>query len=519
MKAKRIICLALAALMLLSLCACSNKHKTDEQGNKIWYVGGGNALNKTEAEPLFDGIEDKIEPEKIYKSINYTAEMLYGAYRLNNADKDIKTVRKEIPFEKVDFLENSFEITALPTAVYLGKENICSSATHFNYGDFRQLEGVELAVIEFPTSDDVGQVICSYEVNGNKITFTELHQTSKSGEAFAYEIGKAIFEYEFSITGPYLTLTKGNNSLKLISYCFSDDIIKEHDLWLDGYSIIDTPLIDELDYFCASKAINYAIKRDGSYYNVSAFKISDNGIITVYLSSNDPETKAEQTFIEQYAYIVKSSADTFRTHFSVILLDGNKEYYYTDSITEREARILSESGSDVDGLTEDEIKEIAEKKSDLFDDLYKEFEANDINVSINRVTGEISMDASVLFSGDSDVVTAEGKALLDKFIKVYSSIIYNEKYDGFISKTRIEGHTAPMSGSTYESGLPLSEKRAKNVMNYCLASTSAGDTSKLKSSLEAVGLSNSKPVYDSNGEIDTAACRRVSFRFIVNIEK
>ena len=45
------------------------------------------------------------------------------------------------------------------------------------------------------------------------------------------------------------------------------------------------------------------------------------------------------------------------------------------------------------------------------------------------------------------------------------------------------------------------------------------DTSKLASTLEAKGLSNSKPVYDSNGEVDMAACRRVSFRFIVNLDK
>ena len=83
----------------------------------------------------------------------------------------------------------------------------------------------------------------------------------------------------------------------------------------------------------------------------------------------------------------------------------------------------------------------------------------------------------------------------------------------------VEGHTAPVAGSTYESGLPLSQQRADNVKEYCLSSDTGVDTSKLTSTLEATGLSNSKPVYNSDGEVDMAACRRVSFRFIVNLDK
>lgn len=83
----------------------------------------------------------------------------------------------------------------------------------------------------------------------------------------------------------------------------------------------------------------------------------------------------------------------------------------------------------------------------------------------------------------------------------------------------IEGHTAPVSGSTYESGLPLSEQRANNVKNYCVSSETGVDTSKLAANLEATGLSNSKPVYDNSGKVDMAASRRVSFRFIINLEQ
>ena len=179
---------------------------------------------------------------------------------------------------------------------------------------------------------------------------------------------------------------------------------------------------------------------------------------------------------------------------------------------------MEADGVDADSLDDNKLQEIAEKKADLYDDLKTEFEANGITVNINRSTGEIAMNSTVLFGGDSAELTAEGKAFLNKFIKAYTSIIYDEKYGGFILKTMVEGHIAPVSGTTYEGGMPLSEKRAKNVMDYCMSSETGVDTSKLASTMETVGYSQSKPVYDADGNVDIAASRRVSFRFVVNTD-
>ena len=114
------------------------------------------------------------------------------------------------------------------------------------------------------------------------------------------------------------------------------------------------------------------------------------------------------------------------------------------------------------------------------------------------------------------MVTDDGKALLDKFLAAYTNVIFNEKYAGFVSKTMVEGHTAPVAGCTYESDLPLSEERANNVLTYCLSAETSG---KLAGHLEAIGYSNSKPVYGSDGQVDMAASRRVTFRIIVNVPK
>ena len=170
-------------------------------------------------------------------------------------------------------------------------------------------------------------------------------------------------------------------------------------------------------------------------------------------------------------------------------------------------------------LEEDKVEEIVEKKDNLLNDLIEAFKAAGIKVNVDETTGELALDSSVLFGGDSAVLTTEGKTFLNKFVDVYTSIVFSDKYAGFVSKTMIEGHTAPVSGSTYQSGLPLSEQRANNVKNYCVSSETGVDTSKLAANLEATGLSNSKPVYDNSGKVDMAASRRVSFRFIINLEQ
>lgn len=175
----------------------------------------------------------------------------------------------------------------------------------------------------------------------------------------------------------------------------------------------------------------------------------------------------------------------------------------------------------IDNFTESELQAIATTKANLLNKLTIAFKNAGINVAINETSGEISLDSSVLFGGDSAVLSSDGKAFLKKFISTYTSVVFSNEFDGFISKILVEGHTAPVSGSTYESGLPLSKERANKVKDYCLSSEtgiSKDYVSELTSTLEAVGLSNSKPVKDSNGNVDMAASRRVSFRFLINLD-
>ena len=172
---------------------------------------------------------------------------------------------------------------------------------------------------------------------------------------------------------------------------------------------------------------------------------------------------------------------------------------------------------DLSGVSTDKLEEIEAKKTDLLAELVAEFNAAGINVTVNESTGELAMDSSVLFGGDSSELTPEGAAFVDTFIGIYTRVIFSEKYNGFVSKTLVEGHTAP-TGTSYEADLPLSEARANSVLNYCKASAFATNPDQVATTFEAVGLSNSKPVYANDGSVDMDASRRVTFRFLINLD-
>lgn len=203
-----------------------------------------------------------------------------------------------------------------------------------------------------------------------------------------------------------------------------------------------------------------------------------------------------------------------------ILLEGYNKYdYSTFDGTKLYVYAYYNGGADAFIIiNEEDLAAVKQKKADLLADLTAAFKAENINIDINAETGEMALDTSVLFGGDSAVITAQGKTFLNKFIKVYHNIAFSEKYAGFISKTLVEGHIAPVKGSTYASGLPLSEERANNVLNYCLSKETGVNLSKFAKDFEAIGYSNSQPIYGKDGKVNMAASRRVSFRFMISIE-
>ena len=194
----------------------------------------------------------------------------------------------------------------------------------------------------------------------------------------------------------------------------------------------------------------------------------------------------------------------------------NPEFFVADS----KDNFSIADQSIVEKMDKEQLIEIAEAKANLLHDLADAFAQSGLSVQIDETTGTIDLDSSVLFDTDSYAISESGKKLLNEFINIYTQVVFHEKYDGFISKIIIEGHTD--TSGDYDHNKTLSQQRADAVMQY-LVSAESGISQEccdaLMNTVSAEGYSWDKPIYDAAGNVDMAASRRVSFRFQISLSE
>lgn len=190
-----------------------------------------------------------------------------------------------------------------------------------------------------------------------------------------------------------------------------------------------------------------------------------------------------------------------------------------DFVEDSNENLTQEDAEKLETMPAEEVVEIAEVRANLLADLAAAFRTAGLNVQVDENTGVITLDSTILFAVDQAQVSQEGAELLYNFLLVYTTVVYHERYEGFVSEIIIEGHTD--SSGNYDYNKALSQARAESVMNLCLneqAPIDAAIRAKLAQSLTAVGYSCDYPVLDANGNEDMAASRRVSFRFLINVD-
>ena len=203
-----------------------------------------------------------------------------------------------------------------------------------------------------------------------------------------------------------------------------------------------------------------------------------------------------------------------------VLLSGYKNYSYNTRNPETYYIYAKHNeGADVFLVTSMKgFQSVTEKKANLLSDLSAAFKTAGLNVNVNTQTGEIALDSTVLFDVNESAVSAQGKEFLKKFIQVYASVVFSDKYENFVSTIMVEGHTDTNGG--YDMNKKLSQDRADSVKAYCLSAECGVDpaySKTLQQMLRAEGYSYDKPVYAADGSVDMDASRRVSFRFIIKL--
>lgn len=136
-------------------------------------------------------------------------------------------------------------------------------------------------------------------------------------------------------------------------------------------------------------------------------------------------------------------------------------------------------------------------------------------MTVDRKTGAVTFESSVLFDTGRNEIKEAGKAALNSCIPVYIHTLLSEEYRDYVGEIIVEGHTD--TTGQYLNNLALSQQRALAVATYCLSDEMVGlsytDKETFKSIMTANGRADADPVYNADGTVNLDASRRVVIKF------
>jgi outer membrane protein OmpA-like peptidoglycan-associated protein len=158
-----------------------------------------------------------------------------------------------------------------------------------------------------------------------------------------------------------------------------------------------------------------------------------------------------------------------------------------------------------------QISEVQEKSQNnrvmIIKGIKDAFDKQDIGLAIDSESGDISITDSILFDQNDHQLKVSGKLLLDKFIPIYSDVIFQSKEtENEVSRIVIEGHSS--SEGQFNRNMELSILRANSVSSY-ISDMLFTNKSQF---FQKVMVSGRGPI-EANKEIVSAEDRKVKFRF------
>ncbi|WP_254565864.1 OmpA family protein [Oscillatoria sp. HE19RPO] len=154
-------------------------------------------------------------------------------------------------------------------------------------------------------------------------------------------------------------------------------------------------------------------------------------------------------------------------------------------------------------------EQLSQQRRIFVGELVGHLKGNEIDVKVNEETGEVSVREAILFDEGSAQLKPEGKAELNKFIPLYSQVIFsNPDFEREISRVIIEGHTS--SKGSYEANMELSLMRALAVTQYIFSEELLfASKPELTQKIMAAGRGE----IEAQPEQDNPSDRKVVFRF------
>lgn len=503
-----ILAALLSAALLLEGCALT-RSRVSEDGIEVAYE------NYTEV--FLVAPSGETEPAAVYAGLRYTPEFFFGSYVSRGEAAEEYT---ELTCLREDGKgTQTARVSLLPVAFRAGPGSLtdawlralcCREAG-------RGWCEMTFAVPEGGTRTLPG----AYTVEETRLSFrpvTVLERDERGGVERC-EVSDEAAVFEFSFRGPYLTLRAGESERELIAEDFSETGVLE----------LNARAASERDAAGGIRGLGIYFNRE---YLKGLSKRSGNHIFVYCRDADGNETTTGNAvcrfgFDGLFTITWKVGKGTAHggeyVYFylggdGLILTDGTALYRYTLTDGNSGYRAF---GGNLDGEDLERLEDVAPeraaalsgKKEDLLQDLADAFREAGLDVTIDRDTGTVSMDSGILFDFDDDGLSDEGKTLLDQFLSVYTGVLFDEKYAGFVKNVIVEGHTD--TSGDYDYNLALSQRRADAVKTYCLESGAEGSLEEL---LIARGRSCDEPVLNADGSVNMDASRRVAFRFTINLE-
>ncbi len=152
-------------------------------------------------------------------------------------------------------------------------------------------------------------------------------------------------------------------------------------------------------------------------------------------------------------------------------------------------------------------------RSQIIQDLTLALSRANLGASVDKDTGDITLESTVFFESNSYNIKEEGRELLSRFLPVYLDVLMRPEYSDYVGEIIIEGHTD--DAGSYMTNLKLSQNRALSVAEFCLTqlNLSSRQVSLLQQLLTAKGRSYSDLIRNADGTVNRDASRRVEFKF------
>lgn len=537
-KYKNKIYLGLCICMLLSslLCACG-QNTPQAQDNTTWYTYDSTIYSEGMVKPEIGTVSNPLDAQAVYSNLTYVPEMFYGTYQLSHPSDGIRDEHPSKSFTaacqwvpREDIMDENpylYEFSSIPYAMSAG---LSCAGTWEKLLLVDEYDWCMLHFAQKSQNGDIGfeRVMAAYEIDGSNITYHILKEWSydeQTGEV-VYEFTDNYLTYNFQFEGPSLTLISNQMQVKMYSIQFCYSQMMEEYLSIDAKAWEGETQIDNIESISIMAASEECSYNDWAYFTINENGAKKEYYGTVLLSKDGLITfsyKDDSGNMHTHQYVIFYCALD-----GVILTDGEKTYYYTATTLaeERRAEIEAlgmnfnkEDAAILNQISSEKLEALLQTRHDLLADLEKVFNENNIAVTVNKDSGELSLNAEVLFATNEYALTSEGEEAVKQFMSVLSEVLSEEKYIGFISDIVIQGHTD--TNGTYEYNLTLSQQRAQTVLDYCIGQENEIGNSlyNVNELLYAEGCSYDFPIFNDNGEIDMDASRRVSFIFHINVEE